>query len=197
LWVNPRKAEIPLAEWADAFLLLCRRLSSTTQETYRRDLTRYVLPAFGSYRLGQLPADEIENWISDEIAAGIPPSSVHRRYRTLRRMLQVVFANAAGNPIAGSSFLTAYFSKAQAATGIKCRFHDLRHTSVALPIAAGAHPKSIQARMGHSPINVTLDRYGHLVPELDEAIATSFDRSFREASERRKQVVVQFDFERT
>ena len=41
------------------------------------------------YRLGQLPADEIENWLNDEIAAGIAPSSVHRHYRTLRRMLQV------------------------------------------------------------------------------------------------------------
>ena len=80
---------------------------------------------------------------------------------------------------------------------MKRRFHDLRHTSVALAIAAGAHPKSIQARMGHSSINVTLDRHGHLLPELDEAIATSFDRSFREASERRKQVVVHVDFERS
>jgi site-specific recombinase XerC len=57
--------------------------------TYRRDLDRYVLPRFGAYRLGQLPADEIENWLNDEIAAGIASSSVHRHYRTLRRMLQV------------------------------------------------------------------------------------------------------------
>jgi hypothetical protein len=28
--------------------------------------------------------------------------------------------------------------------------------------------------MGHSSINVTLDRYGHRFPELLEAIATSF-----------------------
>ena len=42
---------------------------------------------------------------------------------------------------------------------------------IALAIAAGAHPKAIQSRMGHSSINVTLDRYGHLLPELDEAIA--------------------------
>ncbi len=69
--------------------MLCRRLSPTTQETYRRDLDRYVLPRFGSYRLGQLPADEIENWLNDEIASGIAPSSVHRHYRTLRRMLEV------------------------------------------------------------------------------------------------------------
>ena len=66
-----------------------RRLSPTTQETYRRDLDKYVLPRFGAYRLGRLPADEIENWLNDEIAAGIAPSSVHRHYRTLRRVLQV------------------------------------------------------------------------------------------------------------
>jgi site-specific recombinase XerC len=48
-----------------------------------------VLPRFGSYRLGRLPADEIENWLNDEIAEGIAPSSVHRHYRTLRRVLQV------------------------------------------------------------------------------------------------------------
>jgi hypothetical protein len=28
---------MPLAEWAEQFLLLCRRLSPTTQETYGRD----------------------------------------------------------------------------------------------------------------------------------------------------------------
>jgi hypothetical protein len=36
---------------------------------------------------------------------------------------------------------------AQAATGVSCRFHDLRHTSVALAIVSGAHPKAIQAQM--------------------------------------------------
>lgn len=55
-----------------------------------------------------------------------------------------------------------------------CRFHDQRHTSVALAIAEGARPKATKTRMGHSSINVTLDRYGHLLPELDEALAQSF-----------------------
>ncbi len=46
-------------------------------------------PRFGDYRLGRLAAGEIENWLNDEIATGLAPSSVHRHYRTLRRMLQV------------------------------------------------------------------------------------------------------------
>lgn len=88
-WLDPRGADIPLAVWASDFLALARRLSPTMIQTYRRDLDKYVLRRFGSYRIGRLPADEIENWLNDEVAAGIAPSSVHRHYRTLRRVLQV------------------------------------------------------------------------------------------------------------
>ena len=40
------------------------------------------------------------------------------------------------------------------------RFHDLRHTHAALMVAAGAHPKLLQAQLGHTSINVTLNTYG-------------------------------------
>ncbi len=88
-WIDPRSAEMPVATWAEEFLRLCRRLSPTTLEAYRRDLRKYVLPRFGADRLGRIPPEEVENWLNDEIDAGIAPSSVHRHYRTLRRMLQV------------------------------------------------------------------------------------------------------------
>ena len=35
--------------------------------------------------------------------------------------------------------------------------------------------------MGHSTISVTLDRSGHLFPELDEAIAVAFDHGWTQA----------------
>jgi integrase len=47
------------------------------------------------------------------------------------------------------------------------RIHDLRHTAVALWIAAGANPKEVAARAGHASVSFTLDRYGHLYPEAD------------------------------
>jgi integrase len=93
----------------------------------------------------------------------------------------VVFTNTAGKPLISSSFWQHHFRAALLAAGLDCRFHDLRHTSVALAIAQGAHPKAIQTRMGHSSINVTFDRYGHLFPELDEAIASGFDGQLRNA----------------
>ena len=47
------------------------------------------------------------------------------------------------------------------------RIHDLRHTAVALWIAAGANPKEVAARAGHTSVSFTLDRYGHLYLDAD------------------------------
>lgn len=52
-----------------------------------------------------------------------------------------------------SSFWANYFSPALAQVDLSCRFHDLRHTSVALAIADGAHPKAIKTPHGSLSIN--------------------------------------------
>jgi integrase len=54
-------------------------------------------------------------------------------------------------------------------------FHHLRHTAAALAIAQGAHPKAIQARLGHASITTTLNQYGHLFPSLDVELAERLD----------------------
>jgi integrase len=59
--------------------------------------------------------------------------------------------------------------------GPPCRIHDLRHTHAAWLIAAGEHPKTIQTRLGHSSIQVTIDRYGHLMDGLDTQTADRLD----------------------
>jgi len=46
------------------------------------------------------------------------------------------------------------------------RFHDLRHWCASLLIAFGTHPKAIQAILGHANIQITLDVYGHLLPNV-------------------------------
>ena len=89
-WIDPRGADVPLEQWAETFMTFAQSLAPTTQQTYRRDLWTYVLPRFGSVRLGRLSPEEIEIWLNDELAKGFAPSSVHRHYRTLRRVLQTV-----------------------------------------------------------------------------------------------------------
>jgi len=48
-----------------------------------------------------------------------------------------------------------------------------------MAIAQGAHPKTLQQRMGHSSVTVTLDRYGHLYDGLDAQVADSLDQVLR------------------
>ena len=58
-------------------------------------------------------------------------------------------------------------------------FHELRHTAVAFAIDAGAHPRAIQARLGHASITTTLDVYGHRMPGLDDRLAEALDARLR------------------
>lgn len=51
------------------------------------------------------------------------------------------------------------------------RIHDLRHSHVAWLIAAGIPLPVIQARLGHEQITTTIDRYGHLLPDLQHQAA--------------------------
>ena len=56
------------------------------------------------------------------------------------------------------------------------RIHDLRHTAVALSIAAGASPNEIAARAGHRSVVTVLDRYGHLLPDRRDDVTDELDR---------------------
>jgi len=55
------------------------------------------------------------------------------------------------------------------------RFHDLRHTHVALCLAVNMNMKAIQSRLGHSSIKVTMDRYGHRLDSVEERDMASLD----------------------
>ena len=53
--------------------------------------------------------------------------------------------------------------------------HQLRHTYATLLIAAGAHPKYIQAQLGHASIQVTMDVYEHVFPGTFQKLVTVLD----------------------
>ncbi len=49
-------------------------------------------------------------------------------------------------------------------------------------IATGAHSKLISTRLGHSSISITMNRYGHLLPSVDDALAGALDAACRSAA---------------
>jgi len=102
--------------------------------------------------------------------------------REQRRRLpdsEFVFTTEGGVPIRRSNFRSRTWKPAleKAGLDVGLRFHDLRHTCASLLIEQGAHPKEIQARLGHSSITTTLDRYGHLMPSLGHQLSADLDVS--------------------
>jgi len=55
------------------------------------------------------------------------------------------------------------------------RYHDLRHYYASLLIASGANVKVVQSRLRHASAKTTLDTYGHLWPDQDEATRTAVE----------------------
>ncbi|PXW26996.1 UNVERIFIED_CONTAM: site-specific recombinase XerD [Williamsia faeni] len=53
--------------------------------------------------------------------------------------------------------------------------HQLRHTCATLAISAGANVKVLQTLLGHKSATMTLDRYGHLMPDDLDQVATVMD----------------------
>jgi integrase len=49
----------------------------------------------------------------------------------------------------------------------RVRYHDLRHTSATLALAAGVPAKVVSERLGHANVGVTLDVYSHVTPKMD------------------------------
>ncbi|MFB6357071.1 MAG: tyrosine-type recombinase/integrase [bacterium] len=55
------------------------------------------------------------------------------------------------------------------------RFHDLRHTHATIMLEQGQHPKVVAERLGHSSVQVTLDRYSHALPNMQDDAAQAVE----------------------
>ena len=55
------------------------------------------------------------------------------------------------------------------------RLHDLRHSNAMALIQAGVNPRVVQQRLGHSDVNITLNTYTHVLPEMDIDAAAKLD----------------------
>ncbi len=88
----------------------------------------------------------------------------------------MVWTTQQGGFLLRGSFGRIWRKAVAASAGQPCRVHDLRHTHASWLIAAGEHPNPIQTRLGHSSIQVTMDRYGHLMEGLDSRTADRLDQ---------------------
>ena len=89
-----------------------------------------------------------------------------------------VFCNAEGKSLDPGAIVRRQFLPALERAGVKrVRFHDLRHTNVALRLEQGQNIKYIQNQLGHASIQTTIDRYGHLLKEVNTEQAMKLENA--------------------
>ncbi len=87
----------------------------------------------------------------------------------------LVFPAAGGGPQSRST-IDKEFDRYLAEAGLpKIRFHDLRHTFVALMINLDPNIYKISRMLGHASAGFTLTRYGHLLPDKERKAAAYMD----------------------
>ncbi len=113
----------------------------------------------------------------------------HRRQQAQERLrlgpvyenLDLVCARADGRVWHPQSF-SKEFKRVMGSVEIRrVRFHDLRHSHASHLLRQGVHPKVVSERLGHATVAITLDRYSHVLPGLQEDAALKIDRVLRAA----------------
>lgn len=93
--------------------------------------------------------------------------------------LDLVFANEVGYYLSNDSVYRWFLRLLKRAALPKIRFHDLRHTFATLALAVGVNVKVVSEILGHSTIAMTLEIYGHVLPNMQEhAVAAMGDVLF-------------------
>jgi len=111
----------------------------------------------------------------------VPIPAVLRGYltahllRTGRRGDDLVFGETAENPVRPGT-MTGRADRAWEAAGLdRITLHECRHTFASLMIAAGVNAKALSTYMGHANIQITFDKYGHMMPGNESQAAELLD----------------------
>lgn len=156
---------------------------------------------------GRVNVTEILVEVSGQLYFGPPKTRAGRRAVPLPRVAidalddhlrrypaaqgDLVFSAPEGGPVRLASWRRRFWKPAVEVSGLSpLRPHDLRHTAVALWIAAGATPREIATRAGHTSVVTVLDRYGHLFPDSEQKVNAALDVLAKDAGISRSAQVV-------
>ena len=184
-----------IATLADAIDPFYRQLVITAAGTGLRwgELTG-LSPAAVDLLHGRLYVDRTLVDLNGQLSFGEPKTRGSRRVVTLSRSLvdglaeqlgqvrgDLLFSSPTGEPLRRSNFYYRTWRPAVAAAALqpRPRFHDLRHSHVAMLIGAGVPVKAIQERLGHASIVMTMDRYGHLLQTVDATLLAAVDEGLK------------------
>ena len=84
----------------------------------------------------------------------------------------LVFCQYNGKPLHATNVIRRDFRRTIERAGVpRIRFHDLRHCHATHLLRYGVNVKVVQERLGHSTPDITLQRYSHVLPGMQEEAA--------------------------
>lgn len=98
----------------------------------------------------------------------------------------LVIPTSIGTPLLPRNLSRIWYRLRKKARVKEIRFHDLRHTHVAISIKSGEQLHSIAHRIGHTSIQQLDETYGHLLPGIGETSAKKFEEHFYSRREMRE-----------
>lgn len=167
LWVllvmlGMRRGEALAVRWADVDLDAGTVAVLGSLQRVGHQLQRVPTKTRGSLRTIPLPAPCVEalrshraRQHSDRLAAGT------RWVET-----DLVFTTKHGTPIEPRTVNRMFRALTDAANLRPARVHDLRHGCVSLLLSLGAPPRTVMQIVGHTVMEMTMERYGHV--KLDD-----------------------------
>ena len=84
-WLDPRRGDITLADWARDWLPTRHDLRATTWARLETTMQRQVLPRFGSTPLRRITTGEVRGWVRDLLAQGLSAATIRKAVFALRQ----------------------------------------------------------------------------------------------------------------
>ncbi len=91
--------------------------------------------------------------------------------------LGLVNCTALGTPVTPRNIMRSFYRLVDDAKVKKIRFHDLRHTHATMLLKGNVNPKIVAERMGWTDTKM-LDRYQHVMPNMQKQAAETFGNLF-------------------
>jgi integrase len=92
-WRDPRRGELSLAEWAQAWLPTRFDLRPTTWARLETTMHKQVLPYFGSVPLNKITNAIVREWVSTLLSSGLSAATTRKAVFALRQCLAAAIAD--------------------------------------------------------------------------------------------------------
>lgn len=200
-----RNLDLPKIESEEMRFLTVEEVNRLAGAIDKRYRALVLLGCWGGLRMGELAGlrrsrlnplkgtvevAEIADETKGLLTYGPPKTKASRRIVAIPKFISeeltshltagdndLVFPAPDGGGLRVNSWRRRFWQPAVKAAGLApLRPHDMRHTAVALWIAAGGPVLQVSRQAGHTSTSFTLDRYGHLFPQATDDLRTGLDR---------------------